>query len=114
MDESVARDKTARAYSRIANLREELRKEKDSAIHERYVREYHGALDHLRDAGHDIEEFRIPDEEMEHRLLSSSPSYGHRYSEERYVEQAFILSKMGAVLTYFDVMGSGQTIGFRA
>ena len=111
-------DKIARAYSRIDALKNSL---KDCAlIKETYVREYHEALQHLADIGFDIKEFMIPQSAVSR--IQVGGNYLTRevtYSDERYVEGALFMSKLNAVLTYFQFRRSKEeekekpNIGFR-
>jgi hypothetical protein len=119
-----SRDKIARAYSRLAALRKNT-SDKSFYVDEDHVRQYHEALQHLTDLGFDIEEFRIPDEWLKHRAVSSVPARGGgrhvRYAKEREAETRKFLSKLDAVLEYFSLTTSAdpggnerRTIGFTA
>src|SRR5258705_7566807 len=94
-------DKVLRAYSRITALRENLGKQQDFELHERYVHEYHAALDQLEEAGFEMKEFRVPEKELEKRFLGGN-AYDKRYSEELYVDRLLLLIKMDSVLKYFE------------
>ena len=62
-------DKVARAYARLVGLRESLPKPAH-VIAERFVDEYHEALQHLSDLGIDVAEFRLRLEEYFDRGLT--------------------------------------------
>ena len=109
-------DKVARAYARLVGLRESLPKSAH-VIAERFVDEYHEALQHLSDLGIDVAEFRLRPEDLE-RIWEGSDSRENFYSKERYVSRALLLAKLTAVLTYFSLqdpsVGQERQIGFKA
>jgi hypothetical protein len=68
----------------------------------------------------DLNEFRIPDEEVKRRITSSSVSYiggeSHTtYSDDKYVDKTLLLIKIDAILGYFEIVMSEKpkSIGFR-
>ncbi len=96
-------DRVARAYARLAALKEPLSSPSHSyGIDEVFVEEYHGALKHLEDAGFDVAEFRIPMAQLGPHLRYSNYLTGEaHYTETRYVAQSLFLAKLDAILTYF-------------
>lgn len=70
-----------------------------------------------------LEEFRVPDEDMQYRVTSfwpAIPSIGQKagktYSKDRYCERALFLSKLDALLSYFQIKYLSEEkpeIGFR-
>ena len=108
-------DKVARAYARLVGLKESLPEQVD--VSERFVEEYHEALQHLSDLGIDVAEFRVRPEDLE-RIWEGSVPGENFYSKERYVPRALLLAKLTAVLTYFSLQDSPgrpeRQIGFKA
>ena len=107
-----SQDEIARASAMLSSLRKNI--DQIVAIPENYVREYHFILDKSEDStGITLLEFRVPDSEISPRLMSVDPS-GRHYSEEKYVARAFMLTKMDAVLGYFEIITSEKPrkIGF--
>ena len=111
-----------RAYSRLVALKQNLPKNYD--IHEKYVRDYHEIVDLLaRETNSSLDEFKVPESEIQHRVTSSWPSIlsigqkaGKTYSKDRYCERALLLSKLDALLSYFQIKYLSQEkpeIGFR-
>ncbi len=112
---AASSDKVARAYARLVGLKESLPKQ--DLIPERFVEEYHEALQHLSDLSIDIAEFKVRPEDLE-RIWEGSDSRQSFYSKERYVSRALLLTKLTAVLTYFSLpdssRGPERQIGFKA
>lgn len=110
-------DRLARAYARLQGLKENL--PNSPSLPERYVREYHEALDHLSSIGRDIDEFKVRPEDVVPRLAGMSRSGQPRYTQEKSVDRAILLSKLQAVITYFELSVSDaapeprRSIGFR-
>lgn len=109
-------DKIARAYARLVGLKESL--PDWTNLPERYVEEYHEALQHLGDLGVDIAEFRVRSGDLERIVSSGNYLTGEvNYTKERYVPRAILLAKLTAVLTYFSIQdsvaGSQRQIGFK-
>lgn len=109
-----------RAYSRLIALKNNLPK---YSIHEKYVKEYHEIIDLLsREVKTQLDEFKIPLSEVKHEITSSWPSLseisqeaGQTYSEDKYCERNFFLSKIDALLSYFSIKYSSKEdpkIGF--
>lgn len=115
-------DVLARAYARLSALRKNI----DQAIMhhgvpETYVREFHAVLTKLEGIGKDVSEFRIPDSEITPRVtaihtltFANSPKNGADYSKEKYVDKSLILTKIDALLGYFEITTSEKPrkIGF--
>ena len=107
-------DKLARAYATLKSLRNNIAEM--TVVEEKYVHEFHTALDKLESIGIDVSEFRIPDSEIAPIVTSirtltfkDSPS-GVTYSKEKYVDKAFILTKLDAILGYFEIITSEKPI----
>jgi len=87
-------------------------------VEEVYVQEFHSVLDRLRDVGLEVAEFRIPESLIKPRVTASwSDAQGthHSYSDERYIAQPYILTKIDAILSYFEIITSEKPreIGFK-
>jgi hypothetical protein len=105
-------DALLRAYSRIRSLRQNL----PDWVSEKYVREYHDVLVALESLGIDVEEFRIPPSDVAPKVASVSyPDGSKTYTDEKYVEKQLMLTKLDAILGYFELMSADRPkqIGFR-
>jgi hypothetical protein len=104
----LERDKILRVYTRLKSLRNNLPQRYN--IHEKYVQEYHEIVNLLsEETGSSLKEFKVPDEELERKVTSAWPSIpylkqkaGRRYSEERRCERNMLVSKLDALLSYFE------------
>ena len=109
-------DAFARAYAMLSALRKNI----DQAIMrhgvpETYVREYHTVLDRLENIKVEISEFRIPDSEFRISKSEISPTViNYGAPRGKYVFKAFILTKLDAILDYFEIITSEKPrkIGF--
>ena len=99
-------DALARAYTMLSSLRKNI--DQIGAVPEKYVREFHVVLDRIDGIGIDVSEFRIPDSEVQPRVTMTSFESGplHSYSKEKYVDKSFILTKLDAILGYFEIITS--------
>lgn len=112
-------DELARAFATLSSLRKNIGQIATDHVLETYVIEYHAVLDRLEGIGIGVAEFRIPDSEVKPKV-TSVVSYirggeSHvSYSEEKYVQRSFILTKIDAILGYFEIITSKKprTIGF--
>ena len=105
-------DAFTRAYATLTSLRKNIN-EMNYGVLETYVREFHNVLDKLEGIGIDVSEFRIPTSEVKPRITSVSRE-GRHYSEEKYVDKSYILTKIDAILGYFEIVTSDKPrkIGF--
>lgn len=111
---STESDKLARAYARLRALRDNL--PTHYRVKEPYVREYHEALNHLEGLGFDVEEFRVPKDMLARVPIPTNIMTGEtKYGEDLKVERTFLLSKLDAVLAYFELVTRKvpTNIGFR-
>lgn len=86
-----------RAYARLVALRENL--PEASSVSEDYVEEFHDALFDLECLDYDVVPFHVRPQcvrPSKERILSG-------LSAEKYVERAMLLTKISAVLVYFDL-----------
>ena len=108
-------DKMARAYARLVSLKANL--PDDIRIREPFVVEYHDAIGHLEDLGFNLAEFKIPAAHVQ--PIETGGNYltdETYYSTERYVERSYFLTKLSAVLSYFELSTkrTEASIGFRS
>ncbi len=106
-------DVFARALARLTALRNNIDKI-TSGVEEKYVFEYHSILDTLETINEDMTDFKIPASYIKPHWAGSGPGY-QRYTNSKYVEKAFILSKLDAVLAYFQFITSPEPkkVGFQ-
>ncbi len=108
-------DALARAYATLSSLRKNIA-QMSSPIPEKYVREFHTALDKLESIGIDVAEFRIPDSEVKPQTIASMYVRGRKEwsNEVISVERSRILIKLDAILSYFEIITSEKPrrIGF--
>jgi hypothetical protein len=116
MDETVATDHRERAYAQLDALRETLSKiEPHFPQNSHYVDDFHAALDHLRDAGENVEEFRIPDDWINQREPSSVPrgqlsrSQKPTSKREPTIQTHYLQTRVNAVLGYFTLKAAVET-----
>ena len=98
-------DTLARAFATLSSLRKNI-DQITSGVTEKYVREFHSVLDRLESIEIGVSEFRIPDSEVKPRVTVSWEGGGRSYSEEKYVDKSFILTKIDAILGYFEIITS--------
>jgi hypothetical protein len=112
-----SQDELARAYATLSSLRKNISQMTSyRGVEEKYINEFHSVLDRLADIGIDVSEFRIPDSEVTPRVVSSNIFTDEKtFSEEKYVDKAYFLTKMDAILGYFEIITSEKPrrIGFR-
>ena len=108
-------DILARAYATLLALRKNI-DQMSSPILEKYVHIFHTELDKLESIGIDVSEFRIPDSEIKPQIIASQYVRGRKeWSHEVFgVEKSFILTKLDAILGYFEIITSEtpRKIGF--
>ena len=86
-------DKLRRTFARLRVLKEQLESESKPGyvVFETVVSEYHSALDHLGGVGHDVQEFRIPD-----NMLYKVSDW-----RERCVNRTVFMAKLRAALLVY-------------
>ena len=100
-----SQDAIARVYAMLSSLRKNI--DQIGAVPEKYVREFHTMLDRLEGIGIDVSEFRIPDSEVQPQVTIIRFERGEKsYSKEKYVDRSFILTKLDAILGYFEIITS--------
>ncbi len=116
-------DALLRAFATLSSLRKNIGEMTAYNVPETYVSEFHAVLDRMKGIGKDLSEFRIPDSEVSPTDISMpivlSLDSGDRltpphYSKEKYVDKSFILTKLDAILGYFEIITSEKprSIGF--
>ncbi len=86
-------------------------------VPEKYISQYHAALDMLEGTGIDVTQFRIPPSEVQHCETIPTVSYPGQpkeYTKEKYVTKGLLLTKLDTILMYFDLTHSDEPrrIGF--
>lgn len=109
-------DVILRAYAVLSSLRKNIDQPSITeygSIKSSYVEEFHGVLKSLEEIGMNVSQFYIPASEIEPRLLSSSLE-GDTHSPDKYVRKSYFLTKVDAILMYFDMKATKprKTIGF--
>ena len=109
-------DVILRAYAVLSSLRKNIDQPsitEYNSIKSSYVEEFHSALRSLEEIGMNVSQFHIPDSEIQPRLLLSSLE-GETYSRDKYVRKSYFLTKLDAILMYFDMKTAKppETIGF--
>ena len=105
--EENKQDKIARAYATLLSLRNNIAEMTN--VTELYVNELHTVLIRLQGIGMDVSEFFIPDSELKHRDTAAIMYRGgerispYKPSDEKYVDKYFILTKLDAILGYFEI-----------
>ncbi len=108
-----SQDELVRAYATLSSLRKNTDQIHD--ITPIYVNEFHSVLAKLEGIGITVSEFRIPDSEIKPRPSSINSLTGEvSYTQERYVAKAYFLTKLDAILGYFEIITSEKPkrIGF--
>jgi len=96
-------DELIRAYATLKSLRNNIAGMTD--VKETYVNAFHTVLIRLQDIGINTSEFWIPYSEINPRTASINTLTGvKQYTEERYVDKSFILTKLDAILGYFEII----------
>lgn len=102
-------DRLMRAYARLRALKENLPTYR--YVEEIYVEQYHEGLHLLKESGFDVTEFSVPSVHLMHLSMGSG-----RQSKSQYIDRPLLLSKLDAVLTYFELATQRPPaiIGFHA
>ena len=106
-------DVLARAFATLSSLRKNINQM--GSVPETYVHEYHRVLDKLENIKIDVSEFRIPESEIKPKVTSINIISGEtKYSSEKYVSEKYLLTKIDAILGYFEIITSEKPrrIGF--
>jgi hypothetical protein len=101
-----SQDELARAYAMLSSLRKNI-EQMTSTIPETYVHEFHKVLDKLEGIGIDVSDFRVPHTEVTPKITSLNVITGEKdWSDERYVDKPYLLTKIDAILGYFEIITS--------
>ena len=101
-------DTLARAYATLSSLRKNI-DQMDYNVPEIYVSEFHTVLDSLEGIGKEVSEFRIPDSALKPKPGASMYVEGKEIFSSKgdiCVERSFILTKLDAILGYFEIITS--------
>ena len=114
--EENKQDELTRAYVKLSSLRKSIA-QMSFPIPEKYVHEFHTALDKLESIGVDVSEFRIPDSEVKPQTIASAYVNGKKMwsNEVISVERSFILLKLDEILGYLAIITSEKPtkMGYR-
>jgi len=111
-------DMLIRAYTMLLSLRKNIDQMTAYNVLETYVSEYHIVLDRLESIEIEVSEFRIPDSAVQpiidRPITNVRGEVRKHYSKEKYVEKPLILTKLDAILGYFEITTAEKpkTIGF--
>ena len=113
-------DTLARAYATLLSLRGNIDQMGDIVL-ENYVHDYHKALDKLEAIGIEASEFCIPDSDLKPRdmavraYVNGERVSPPRFSKEKYIDKSLILTKLDAILGYFEIITTEKPgkMGFR-
>ena len=101
-----SQDELARAYATLSSLRKNIDKMATYDIPEKYVNEFHSVLIRLQSIGIGVSEFWIPNSEVQPRITASFGDGTRSYTEEKYVDKPYLLTKIDAILSYFEIITS--------
>lgn len=105
----VDQDVLVRVYATIKSLRDIVAAETIYFTKGMYADQYNTALDRLIAGGFDVQEFKVPAADIKpHREQTNYVTMAFRMTEPR-VDRGLFLSKMNAVLTYFDITAEGNS-----
>lgn len=108
-------DELLRAFALISSLKENI--PDDFEVSADWVIEYHNALDKVeKQIGKSLTEFRVQEKNLKRLLASGNYLTGEMtYTEGLWCERSILLQKVGAVLTYLQLLlkPPDKTIGFR-
>lgn len=98
-------DRLIRAFARLQALKKNI--PNGHLVDGFYVQEYHEILKHLEEERFDIVEFKVPDRHMQVATMI--------FRSGRAVERSVLLSKLDAVLAYFELVTQkpATQIGFK-
>lgn len=103
----VDQDVLVRVYATIKSLRDIVAAETIFFTQGMYADQYNTALDRLITNGFDVQEFKVPPSSIApHREQTNYITMAFRVTEPR-VDRGLLLSRMNAVLTYFDITAEG-------
>lgn len=110
MNEQVEFKKT---FATLTSLKQNL--PTNRSVDMKYIEMYHEELDRLLTLGIDhLEDFRIPSAQMKSEFVGGNYVTGEmNYSSDKYVEREFFMTKLDAVLSFFQLNENENTIGFK-
>ena len=92
-------DKCYAAFLSINAIRENIDSISiEDEVSERYIKEFHDALDILEADGIDPNLYRIPEKEIKRRFVKFVGKI--QYSSAKYVPKALLVAKINALITY--------------
>jgi len=111
---AIEQDVLARAFSMLSALRKNIDQMEHSVL-ETYVVEYHKVLEKLEGCGLVLDDFRISSSEVKQEVTSVYMDGTKSYTDEKYIDKPFILTKLDAIIGYFEIITSEKPkkMGFR-
>lgn len=110
----MSTDEILRAYSIISSLKSNI--PDNYEIEKYWVDQYHAAIEKLEKSTNiDLSDFRIPDNRLDHPVVSLNVRTGEPIYGEGFVcERSVLIQKLDAILIYFSGINTGKnkTIGF--
>ena len=105
-----SQEKLKLALAMLSSLKESIDK-LGRLVHEKYVGEFHTALDILESIDIDVSPFRISDIQVKPRERSTQV-HGEptKYTKEKYVEQPFLATKLGGTIRYITTSSADAKI----
>ena len=83
-------------------------------VSEKYVDLFHQEIINLSSIGIiNIDNFKIPDAELKPNFIQTNYVSRTGYTDGKYVERPFFMTKLDALLTLFELLDSKQEIGFK-
>jgi len=102
-----------KSFAQLSALKKNL--PNTSEINEKYVKIFHKEIGRLVILGYkDLEEFKIPENEITPRPTFYSPETGTEYSDEKFVDRELMLMQLDAVLTFFQLGSEKIEAGFQS
>jgi len=91
-------------FARLSALKGNI-PERGWGVPEKYVSEFNSILEELQNnSGEDLDDFKIPDNEVRPRVTSVNMGGKKTYSSERFCDKEFISMKIDGVLSYFTLL----------
>lgn len=101
-----------KAYVNLMALQKNLPQNHD--LEEKYANMFNAELDRLIKLGFEIEDSKIPPQEIRVIVTGSNYVSGETYySDDKYVQREILSMKLDAILAYFSISNPETKIGFK-
>jgi hypothetical protein len=101
-----------KAFTTLDALKQNIPNDDDYVLDEKYANMFNKELDRLINLGFDVNEFKIPEQDIKQIELSRHRSGKIDYTDEKYVDKKLFLIKLDSILAYFSIMDPENKIGF--